>query len=122
MEKLLKQMTAAKTQHVKTIGEILREIGRLCPRAGELVEQDLDNPEMSLERCGKALYDYASKNRSGNSFSCAVFGIDPENAVIRLILDFYKIPPEWLMGSEPAEPKRAEQGAPAVQIDLMELL
>lgn len=122
MENLTKQISAAKAQHVKAIGEILREIGRLCPKAGELIEQDLENPEMSLERCGKALYDYASKNRSGNSFACAVFGIDLENAVIRLILDFYKIPPEWLTDSEPAEPKRADTGAPAVQIDLMELL
>ena len=122
MENLSKQISAAKAQHVRTIGEILREIGRLCPKAGELVEQDLENPEMSLERCGKALYDYASKNRTGNSFACAVFGIDPENAVIRLILDFYKIPPEWLANNEPTEPKRAETGVPAVQIDLMELL
>ena len=122
MTELLKQINAAKAQHVKALGEVLREIGKVSEQARTLIEQDLDNPEMSLERCGKALYDYASKNRSGNSFACAVFGIDPENAVIRLILDFYKIPPEWLMGSEPAEPKRAEQGAPAVQIDLMELL
>ena len=122
MDELNKQINAAKAQHVKALGEVLREIGKVSEQARTLIEQDLANPEMSLNKCGEALYEYAKKHKSGSAWACGVFGIDPDNEVVRFLLDFYKIPHEWIKGdaSEATEPM--QEAAPGGMIDLMELL
>ena len=122
MDELNKQINAAKEQHVKTLGEVLREIGRVSEQARTLIEQDLANPEMSLNKCGKALYEYAKKHKSGSAWACGVFGIDPDNEVVRFLLDFYKIPPEWIKGGAAEAPEPMQEDAAGGMIDLMELL
>lgn len=122
MDELNKQINAAKAQHVKTLGEVLREIGKVSEQARTLIEQDLANPEMSLNKCGKALYEYAKKNQSGSAWACGVFGIDPDNEVVRFLLDFYKIPPEWIKGGAAEAPEPMQEDAAGGMIDLMELL
>ena len=114
---LLKEKTENAKGAARTIGEMLMEIGRMSSRAAELVEQDLGNPEMSLEKCADALKEHARKHQSGGCWSCAVFRIDPENEAVKVILDFYKIPVECLTGAAP-EPAKASGG----KIDLLDLL
>ena len=122
MDELNKQINAAKEQDVKALGEVLREIGRVSEQARTLIEQDLANPEMSLNKCGEALYEYAKKNQSGSAWACGVFGIDPDNEVVRFLLDFYKIPPEWIKGDASEAPEPMQEDAAGGMIDLMELL
>ncbi len=116
LEKALQESSGT----ARTIGEILREVCRISPQAAALVGQDLANPALSLEKCAGALKDYARKHQSGGCWSCAVFGIGPENEAVKVILDFYHIPPEWLGGGA-ASPAKASP-APGGKIDLMGLL
>ena len=111
---LLKEKTENAKGAARTIGEMLMEIGRMSSRAAE---QDLGNPEMSLEKCADALKEHARKHQSGGCWSCAVFRIDPENEAVKVILDFYKIPVECLTGAAP-EPAKPAGG----KIDLLDLL
>ena len=122
MDELNKQINAAKAQYVKALGEVLREIGRMSEQARTLIEQDLANQEMSLNKCGEALYEYAKKHKSGSSWACGVFGIDPDNEVVRFLLDFYKIPHEWIKSGAAEAPEPMQEDAPGGTIDLMELL
>ena len=122
MDELNRQINAAKAQYVKALGEVLREIGTVSEQARTLIEQDLANPEMSLNKCGEALYEYAKKHKSGSAWACGVFGIDPDNEVVRFLLDFYKIPPEWIKGGAAEAPEPMQEAAPGGMIDLMELL
>lgn len=104
----------------RAIGELLREIAKLNPQAEQLIEEDLANPEMNLDKCYTALKEYARKHQSGGFWGCAVFGIDPENEALKVVLDFYKIPPEWLRSESP-EPEPAAVPAGG-KIDLLDLL
>ncbi len=117
MEILEKAMVAA-NDCARTIGEILREVGRISPQAAELIEQDLANPEMSLDKCADALTEHARKHQKNSCWSCAVFGVDPENEAVKVILDFYKIPGGWLTGGAATEPAKVSDG----KIDLLDLL
>ena len=127
---LKKQLEAAGAPHVRGIGEILLHLGQQNEQIAELIEQDLANREMSIEACGKTLYDYAKKHRKGGSWACAVFGMNSDNPVIKLILDFYKIPSAWVEGvrTECADtsvevlPMAHEEEPQAEIIDLMDLL
>ena len=130
MPELKRQVRAASAPHVQGIGEILMHLGQQNEQIAELIEQDLANREMSIEACGKALYDYAKKHQKGGSWACAVFGMNPDNPVIQLILDFYKIPSAWVEGvrTECADtsvevlPMAHEEEPQAEIIDLMDLL
>ena len=109
MKLLKEQIRLSEKDGAKTVGYILLEISKISKDAAELIEQDLEIHEMSLEKCFNSIYEYAKKNKKGNAFSCAVFKIDAENEIIKIILDFYKIPTEWI--SEPkaktaTEPKK----------------
>ena len=122
------QMAEAKQSHVYTIGQILMEVARTSERAAELIEQDLAVPEMSLENCGKTLKEYARKHQQDGYWACGGISPDPENPAIKVILDFYKIPSDWVFekhSTEPAEPisEPVQVTAPAgTVIDLMDLL
>lgn len=134
MLKLKKQMKAASAPHVRGIGEILLYLGQQNEQIAELIEQDLANREMSIKACGKALHDYAQKHQKGGSWTCAVFGMNPENPVIKLVLDFYKVPSAWVEGVQTECPDAAEDTSVEVLsventdaqqdeiIDLMDLL
>lgn len=122
MTRLKEQIRAAKASHVYAIGQILLEIGRRSEAAAQMIEQDLENEAMSLEACGKALYDYAKKNQKGGSWACAVFGLEPQNPVIQIVLDFYKIPSAWVFEQQPDAAPVTAPAHPEGVIDLMELL
>lgn len=122
MLELKKQIQAASASHVQEIGEILLYLGQQNEQIAELIEQDLANREMSIEACGDALYAYAKKHQKGGSWACAVLGMNPENPVIKLILDFYKIPSAWVADAAGDAPAAQEEAPRDEVIDLMDLL
>lgn len=118
MKKLQAAIEAEKDPNTQALGGVLMEICKLSPQALELVEQDLDSSAMSIGNCFAALEKHARSKRENNCWACPVFEITPSNEVVKVILDFYKIPPGWLEGQAPG------QGAPArgKAIDLFDLL
>lgn len=122
MNLLLEQIEKTKDHGTKTVRYILKEICKTSKQAEELILQDLTVPAMSLEKCFSAIYEYARKNKTEKCFSCAVFGIDSENEVIKIILDFYKIPNEWINAN--LSDKTIEQPIPQsnAKVSLLDLM
>lgn len=131
--KIRAAMEAADWQ-ARSIGGVCLQICEHVPGAAEIIAADLDNPDMSLERCFGALKDYAREHQKGGYWGCGCAYWDVENPVIRVVADFYKIP---LDGAEQetqaigrteqvgedgvprsSHPTRADDAA----LDLMELL
>lgn len=96
MKKLEAQIAGAEDPGVKAVGILLREICRMSPQAAELVGQDLENKGMSIQECYGFLFAYAKKHKTKCCWACPVVGIDPGNEVVKVILEFYHIPAEWL--------------------------
>lgn len=96
MTELDKQLRAEKSLGAQAIGLLLREIGRKSPKAAELIEQDLANPDMGLAQCYQALEQYARERQQGGCWACPVIGLDTENEAVKVILGFYKIPSDWV--------------------------
>ena len=112
-----------KNPNAWAVGGILRELCRMSDRVCELVEQDLDNPEMDLEICFEALKEHARKHQTGGCWACPVFEITPENEAVKVILDFYKVPPEWITTADADRgTARAGGGTEGQDFDLLNLL
>lgn len=103
----------------RQIGELVLAICEISGQAAELVAQDLEHSDMSLAKCFAALRDFAKKNQKGGMWCCGGVGIDPENPVIQVILDYFKIPKEWIGGAAEEKPKRLGVETP---VDLLDLL
>lgn len=69
------------------IGEQLKEIAEREPKSAELLEQDLQVKEMSLEAAERKLREYADQNHGKERAFC----ITPIVAE-RILRDFYKLP------------------------------
>lgn len=133
MKKLEAQIAGAEDPGVKAVGILLREICRMSPQAAELVGQDLENKDMSIGKCYDALRAYAKAHQSKGCWACPVIGVDPENEAVKVILEFYHIPAEWLatpvhMKSQALGRAFARDPSPAAQddkvgsFDLLDLL
>lgn len=125
--KICDAIAKAKDNNERQIGGILSVIAGCSDEAREIIEQDLDNKQMSLGACFKALEDYARKHKTGTCFACAVFGVEPENEIVRVICDFYKIPDNWYKHdpssvSSPASHLPPREGRKRARVDLMDLL
>lgn len=109
MEKIRAAMEAADWQ-AKSIGGVCLQIAEHVPGAAEIIAADLDNPAMGLDKCFAALKKYASEHQKGGFWGCACHYWDPENPVIQVVADFYKIP---LDGAEAERETQAHgDGAP----------
>lgn len=84
------------------VGEQLKDICRESFHNAEIVSTDLNNPEMSIEKCERKIEEYARKHKNGSCGCC------PPNVADRIIREFYGIP-------------TAEDSAPAKQPDLIDL-
>jgi len=120
MKKLEEQIAGADDSGVKAVGILLREICRMSPQAAELVGQDLENKGMSIQECYGFLFAYAKKHKTKCCWACPVVGIDPGNEVVKVILEFYHIPAEWL--ATPVHTKSQALGRAAESFDLLDLL
>ena len=65
------------------VGEQLKDICRADPSAAAIVAEDLQNPDMSLEKCERQIKAWADKHKKG---SCAVV---PPNVAEEIVRKFY---------------------------------
>lgn len=93
LDKITAQQPKERTP-VWMVGEQLKDILRTEPHLAELVAQDLDVKEMSLEECEKKIKAFADAHKTGD-FACVI----PSEAE-RIIREFYGLPAQ----GEAAEP------------------
>ena len=112
-----------KNPNAWAVGKILEEICKNCAKARELIEQDLENKDMSFEKCFEALKKYAQEHQTGGCWACPVTEITPENEAVKGILDFYHVPEDWLGGAaDAAESQTPRHDAEGQDFDLLNLL
>ena len=118
----IREAVQAAEGNARQMGEVVLMIAQADEHA-EVIAADLDNPEMSLQKCFDALYEHAKKNQKGGFWGCMCNRFDPENPVIRVVADFYKIK----LDGAAAESKPDKQESQALTaepdaLDLMDLL
>lgn len=90
VEKIRKTVEAAR-DNARQIGEVVLMIAEADRHAAEVIAADLDNPKMSFDKCFGALYEYAKKHQKNNSWCCVCNRFDPDNPVIQVVAEFYKV-------------------------------
>lgn len=119
----IREAVQAAEGNARQMGEVVLMIAQADEHAAEVIAADLDNPEMSFDKCFDALYEHAKKHQKNNSWCCVCNRFDPENPVIQVVADFYKVP---LDGVQPAaetnEPETQPLGRGSDDLDLMSLL
>lgn len=126
LHKIKAAVDAAKG-NARQMGEVVLMIAQADEHAAAVIAADLDNPEMSLQKCFDALYEYAKKHQKNNSWCCVCNRFEPDNPVIQVVAEFYKISLDsQAIGSTE---QTGENGAPrsahpteSGDLDLMDLL
>lgn len=117
LQKIREAVEAAR-DNARQIGEVVLMIAEADRHAAEVIAADLDNPEMSFDKCFDALYVYAKKHQKNNSWCCVCNRFDPDNPVIQVVAEFYKV-----NLSEPPETQTlGQETQQADELDLMSLL
>ena len=115
----IKAAVDAAEGNARQMGEVVLMIAQADERAAEVIAADLDNPEMSLQKCFDALYAYAKTHQKGGFWGCMCNSYDPENPVIKVAADFYKVD----LGAAASEtPETQPLGHGSDDLDLMSLL
>ena len=114
--KIRKAVEAAEG-NARQIGEVVLMIAEADRHAAEVIAADLDNPEMSFDKCFAALYEYAKKHQKNNSWCCVCNSYEPDDPVIQFVAEFYKV-----NLSEAPETQTLGQEKQADELDLMSLL
>jgi len=84
MEKIERQQAKEKGRTAAwMVGEQLKDMARREPESAELLDRDLDIPEMSIQQAEKKIKAYADAHKTGN-FAC-VTGAETE----RILREFY---------------------------------
>lgn len=129
--KITDAIAAAKTDGERAIGAILSVIGGCSAEVREIIEQDLEQKDMGLDKCFAALREHARKHQKGGCWACPVVEVTPGNEAVKVICEFYKIPNDWGRSqSAGTTPQSAAPTAPPAQgsrkragrVDLMELI
>lgn len=102
ISKIEAQQQGKKGTSVWYVGEQLKDICRENVHNADIVSTDLDNPDMSIEKCERKIEEYARNHKSGNCGCC------PPDVADRIIREFYGIP-------------TADDSTPAKQPDLIDL-
>lgn len=122
LHKIKAAVDAAK-DNARQMGEVVLMIAQENPHAAEVIAADLDNPEMSFDKCFAALRAYAQKHQKGGFWGCMCNRFDPENPVIQVVADFYKVPLDGVQpAAEPMETETQALTAEPEELDLMNLL
>lgn len=87
----IREAVQAAEGNARQMGEVVLMIAEHDAHAAEVIAADLDNPEMSLQKCFDALRAYAQKHQQGGFWGCLCNTYDPENPVIKVAADFYKV-------------------------------
>lgn len=115
--KIRKAVEAAKG-NARQIGEVVLMIAEADRHAAEVIAADLDNPEMSFDKCFGALYEYAKKHQKNNSWCCVCNSYEPDNPVIQVVAEFYKVN----LSEAPETQTLGQETQQADELDLMSLL
>lgn len=119
----IKAAVDAAQGNARQMGEVVLMIAQADEHAAEVIAADLDNPEMSLQKCFDALYEHAKKNQKGGFWGCMCNRYDPDNPVIQVVADFYKVPLDGVQpAAETKEPETQALKAEPEELDLMDLL
>lgn len=122
LHKIKAAVDAAK-DNARQMGEVVLMIAQADEHAAEVIAADLDNPEMSFDKCFAALRTYAQKHQQGGFWGCMCNRFDPENPVIQVVADFYKVPLDGVQpAAEPMETETQALTAEPEELDLMNLL
>lgn len=84
------------------VGEQLKDMARREPESAELLDRDLDIPEMSIQQAEKKIKAYADAHKTG-SFAC----VTPVEAE-RILREFYGLNPS--VSSADTSPVRGGKG------------
>ncbi len=87
----IREAVQAAEGNARQMGEVVLMIAEHDAHAAEVIAADLDNPEMSFDKCFAALRAYAQKHQKGGFWGCMCNSYDPENPVIKVAADFYKV-------------------------------
>lgn len=119
----IREAVQAAEGNARQMGEVVLMIAQADKHAAEVIAADLDNPEMSFDKCFSALYEYAKKHQKNYSWCCVCNRFDPENPVIQVVADFYKVPLDGVQpAAEPMETEPQALTAEPEELDLMNLL
>lgn len=119
----IREAVQAAEGNARQMGEVVLMIAQADEHAAEVIAADLDNPEMSLQKCFDALYAYAKTHQKGGFWGCMCNRFDPENPVIQVVADFYKVPLDGVQpAAEPMETETQALTAEPEELDLMNLL
>lgn len=94
------------------VGEQLKEICRREPRCEQIVLEDLENPDMSLEKCEKKIREHADELHKKAKGNCVCV---PPNVAESIIREFY-----GLGKGEEGQKQQAEQKG--IMLSLEDLL
>lgn len=117
VEKIRKAVEAA-GGNARQIGEVVLMIAEADRHAAEVIAADLDNPEMSFDKCFGVLYEYAKKHQKNNSWCCVCNHFEPDNPVIQVVTEFYKVN----LSEAPEAQTLGQEKQQADELDLMSLL
>ena len=73
----IKAAVDAAEGNARQMGEVVLMIAQADEHAAEVIAADLDNPEMSLQKCFDALRAYARKHQQGGFWGCMCNSYDP---------------------------------------------
>lgn len=119
----IREAVQAAEGNARQMGEVVLMIAQADVHAAEVIAADLDNPEMSFDKCFSALYEYAKKHQKNYSWCCVCNRFAPENPVIQVVADFYKVPLDGVQpAAEPMETETQALTAEPEELDLMNLL
>ncbi len=85
IDEISRQQKGKENTAVFMVGEQLKDICRDNAEAAEIVLQDLENAEMSIDKCERKIKEYADGHKNGNS-ACV-----PPNVAEDIIRKFYGI-------------------------------
>lgn len=117
LHKIKAAVDAAK-DNARQMGEVVLMIAEHDAHAAEVIAAGLDNPEMSFDKCFGALYEYAKKHQKNNSWCCVCNRFEPDNPVIQVVAEFYKVN----LGEAPETQTLGQEKQQADELDLMSLL
>ena len=118
----IREAVQAAEGNARQMGEVVLMIAQADEHAAEVIAADLDNPAMSLQKCFDALYAYAKTHQKGGFWGCMCNSYDPENPVIKVAADFYKVDLGAAASVTPETQPLGQKKQQADELDLMSLL
>lgn len=88
IEKITEQQQGKEETAVYMVGEQLKDICRMNPDAAEIVLQDLELPEMTIEKAAEKIKAYADEQHKKNKGNCVCV---PPDVAENIIAEFYGI-------------------------------